>query len=288
MKHATRARSLMVLACAASLPPVVLLLASGSLLHAVELAAAHRHAVHRGCAGLCRGAQAAADRPRPPRRRLRFRCSSSPRSWASSIWFDAHPISGVLDSGGVVDVLFVPLVIDAGDRGGQPAEAAVDPVDGVRRPDLVLPVHGARAGAHRLGWAVHAVRAQPWHPTPHGSGTSSACSRSPWCVSILLYHFVEEPARRWMRRMVDTRDVRAANAETEPGESATPNFSPIDGGREAVSAKRYDREITLPRCSELRCAQHLLAGEAVAAARVVNAPQRVDASSRSFPHTISW
>ena len=56
-------------------------------------------------------------------------------------------------------------------------------------------------------------------------------------VSMLLYHFVEEPARRWMRRMVDTRDVRAANAGTEPDESANTKLHPIDGALEEVSAR---------------------------------------------------
>ncbi|HWS94529.1 MAG TPA: acyltransferase, partial [Mycobacterium sp.] len=53
-------------------------------------------------------------------------------------------------------------------------------------------------------------------------------------ASILLYHFVEEPARRWMRRMVD---VRPANVRTEPGESVIAKVHPIDGALESVSAR---------------------------------------------------
>jgi peptidoglycan/LPS O-acetylase OafA/YrhL len=53
-------------------------------------------------------------------------------------------------------------------------------------------------------------------------------------ASILLYHFVEEPARRWMRRMVD---VRAVDARIEPGESAGTKLHSVDGALEAVSAR---------------------------------------------------
>jgi len=57
-------------------------------------------------------------------------------------------------------------------------------------------------------------------------------------AAILLYHFVEEPARRWMRRMVDgVVDVRAANARIEPDESVSTKVYPIDGALEAVSAR---------------------------------------------------
>jgi peptidoglycan/LPS O-acetylase OafA/YrhL len=53
-------------------------------------------------------------------------------------------------------------------------------------------------------------------------------------LSVLMYHFVEEPARRWMRRMVDVRPV---NTETEPDESPVNKLHQIDGGLEAVSAR---------------------------------------------------
>ena len=65
MAQVTRARSLMVLAFAASLPPVLLLLDQRTLLHTVELVAADRDAVHRRCAGLRRGTQARPTRPWP-------------------------------------------------------------------------------------------------------------------------------------------------------------------------------------------------------------------------------
>jgi peptidoglycan/LPS O-acetylase OafA/YrhL len=52
-------------------------------------------------------------------------------------------------------------------------------------------------------------------------------------ASALLYHGVEEPARRWMRKMVD---VRAVNARSDPGEPNS-KLHPIDRPLEAVSAR---------------------------------------------------
>jgi peptidoglycan/LPS O-acetylase OafA/YrhL len=50
-------------------------------------------------------------------------------------------------------------------------------------------------------------------------------------LSVLMYHFVEEPARRWMRKMVD---IRPADEKTEP---VSARLHPVDGGLEAVSAR---------------------------------------------------
>jgi peptidoglycan/LPS O-acetylase OafA/YrhL len=53
-------------------------------------------------------------------------------------------------------------------------------------------------------------------------------------ASIVLYHFVEEPARRWMRRMVQ---IRAVDPKAEPSESVQAKVHQIDGALEAVSAR---------------------------------------------------
>jgi peptidoglycan/LPS O-acetylase OafA/YrhL len=84
------------------------------------------------------------------------------------------------------------------------------------------------------GWAVEQFQLTPWH------------SDSPWkwniigliaiavVFSSLMYHFVEEPARRWMRRMVD---IRPASAKAELDETASAKLRQIDGGLEGVSAR---------------------------------------------------
>jgi peptidoglycan/LPS O-acetylase OafA/YrhL len=122
-------------------------------------------------------------------------------------WFDAHPITGVVenDSGGVVDVLFVPLVITlAIGVGGLP-----------RLLSTRLMVYGGQISfclymVHELvhtawGWAVEqfelTLQTFPWKWNVIGLLAIAVA------VSVLLYHSVEEPARRWMRRMVDVKDA---------------------------------------------------------------------------------
>src|ERR1700730_7475777 len=131
-------------------------------------------------------------------------------------WFSAHPIGGIVenDSGGGVDVLFVPLVITlAIGLGSLP-----------RLLSTRLMVYGGQISfcpymVHELvhtawGWAVEEVglvpQDNPWKVSVIGLLAIAVG------ISILLYHLVEEPARRWMRRMVD---IRAVDAKGEPDEA---------------------------------------------------------------------
>ena len=83
-------------------------------------------------------------------------------------------------------------------------------------------------------WAVVQFQLTPWQ------------SDSPWkwnilgllaiavALSSLMYHFVEEPARRWMRRMVD---IRPRQRQVEADEPVGTKLHQIDGAREAASAR---------------------------------------------------
>jgi peptidoglycan/LPS O-acetylase OafA/YrhL len=147
---------------------------------------------------------------------------------------DAHPIHEVLDSGGVVDVLFVPLVITlAVGMGSLPRLLSTRVmVYGGQISFCLYMVHELVHTAWK--WAVVQFQLTPWH------------SDSPWkwnligliaiaaVFSSLMYHFVEEPARHWMRRMVD---IRPATANAELDESASAKLHQIDGGLEEVSAR---------------------------------------------------
>lgn len=110
MKHATRARGLMWLAFAASLPPVVLLLASGQFYTPWSWLP---RIVTQFAAGAL--ACAAVRRLRPTDRARRIAGYLSVLVGVAIVGIlyllHAHPLAGVEDSGGVVDVLFVPLVI---------------------------------------------------------------------------------------------------------------------------------------------------------------------------------
>jgi len=53
-------------------------------------------------------------------------------------------------------------------------------------------------------------------------------------MAIPMYHFVEEPARHWMRRMVN---VRPAEERVPPREPLSAKVHAIDGALEPVSAR---------------------------------------------------
>lgn len=233
MKQATRARSLMVLAFAASLPPVVMLLASG---HFYTPWSWLPRIVTQFTAGAL--ACAAVRRLRLTDRGRRVAGYISLLLLAAMVgvlyWFGAHPISGVVenDSGGVVDVLFVPLVISlAVGLGSLP-----------RMLSTRVMVYGGQISfclymVHELvhtswGWAVEqfelATQDNPWKWNVIGLLAIAVV------LSIALYHAVEEPARRWMRKMVD---VRAVNARSDPGESTNGKPHPIDRPLEAISVR---------------------------------------------------
>ncbi|WP_207546892.1 acyltransferase family protein [Mycobacterium kubicae] len=229
MKHATRARSLMWLAVAASLPPVVLLLASGQFYTPWSWLP---RIVTQFAAGAL--ACAAVRRLRPTDRTRRVAGYLSVVLIAAMVgilyFLDAHPISGVVDSGGVVDMLFVPLVITlAIGVGSLPRLLSTRVmVFGGQISFCLYMVHELVHTA--WGWAVLQFELTP--------------EDNPWkwnifallaiavAGSVLLYHFVEEPGRRWMRRMVD---IRPATAKSEPGEPS--KVHPIGDAREAVSVR---------------------------------------------------
>lgn len=231
MRLATRARTLMWLAFAASLPPVLLLLTSGVFYTPWSW-------LPRIVTQFVAGALACA-----AVRRLRLSDRARLAAGVMSVllavamvsvlyFFDAHPISGVIDSGGVVDVLFVPLVLALATGTGS-------------LPWLLstrIMVYGGQISfclymVHELvhtswGWAVEQFeldpQSNPWKWNIVGLLAISVIA------SVLLYHLVEEPARRWMRRMVD---VRAVHDRAEPGDPANSKLHSVDRPRDAVSVR---------------------------------------------------
>ena len=231
MERATRARTLMWLAFAASLPPVVLLLTSGQFYTPWSWLP---RIVTQFTAGALAAAAVRRLRPTDRARRLAGYFSVLLGVAIVSILylFDAQPLSGVQDTGGVVDVLFVPLVVTLA--------MGVGSLPGLLSTRLM--VYGGEISfclymVHELvhtawGWAVEqfelTLDAFPWKWNVVGLLAISVGA------AILLYHFVEDPARRWMRRMVD---ANAVNARFEHGESVNTKLHQIDGAREAVSVR---------------------------------------------------
>jgi peptidoglycan/LPS O-acetylase OafA/YrhL len=231
MERATRARTLMWLAFAASLPPVVLLLTSGQFYTPWSWLP---RIVTQFTAGALAAAAVRRLRPTDRARRLAGYFSVLLGVTIVSILYllDAHPLSGVQDTGGVVDALFVPLVVTLA--------MGVGSLPGLLSTRLM--VYGGEISfclymVHELvhtawGWAVEqfelTLDAFPWKWNVVGLLAISVGA------AILLYHFVEDPARRWMRRMVD---ANAVNARFEHGESVNTKLHQIDGAREAVSVR---------------------------------------------------
>jgi peptidoglycan/LPS O-acetylase OafA/YrhL len=56
-------------------------------------------------------------------------------------------------------------------------------------------------------------------------------------TAIVLFHFVEEPARRWMRKMMDARGPAQTSRIHRPDSAGNGKVHPIDGAREEAESK---------------------------------------------------
>ncbi|QIV84452.1 acyltransferase family protein [Mycolicibacterium frederiksbergense] len=218
LARATRARSLLLLAFATTLPPVMFLLASGqfytpwSWLPRILL---------QFTAGVI---ACAAVRRLDPGDRTRMLAGAGSILLLGAIigtlyWLDGHPIPGVMDSGGVVDLLFVPLVVMLSIGAGTlPALLSTR-----------ILVYGGQISFSL--YMVHELVHTAWNWAAEQFALVLASPAGPWWLTAifavtlacaaLLYHVVEEPARHWMRRMVDIRGTvpRMQAADTDRTES---------------------------------------------------------------------
>jgi peptidoglycan/LPS O-acetylase OafA/YrhL len=204
----TSVRGLTMLAIAASLPPLLLLLATGEFYTPWSW-------LPRIVMQFTAGALACAA-VRKMRLSDRARCRAGYLSAALTAatvgilyFFDAHPLSGIQDSGGLVDVLFVPLVmVLAVGAGSLPALLSSR-----------LLVYGGQISfclymVHELvhtawNWAAEQFQLV-LHDAP-GKWTVAGLLVAAVALSMVLFHLVEEPARRWMRSM---SAVKAADTAT--------------------------------------------------------------------------
>jgi peptidoglycan/LPS O-acetylase OafA/YrhL len=215
IQHATRARGLMLLAFAASLPPVLLLLSSGVFYTPWSWLP---RIVTQFAAGAL--ACAAVRRLRPTDRGRRIAGYLSVLLVVAIVgilyFLQAQPITGVYDSGGVVDLLFVPLVITL----------AIGVGSLPRLLSTRFMVYGGEISfclymVHELvhtswTWAVVNFQLRPWQTDNPWRWNIFGLLAIAVVLSILLYHVVEEPARRWMRRMVDAPSTPAGHNPDAP------------------------------------------------------------------------
>jgi peptidoglycan/LPS O-acetylase OafA/YrhL len=225
--RATRARSLMVLGVAVSLPPVMFLLITGHFYTPWSW-------LPRIVLQFTAGAIAClAVRRLDPSDVVRKRAGWLSLAIVAAIvgilyWFDAHPLPDVIDSGGVVDVLFVPLVITlAIGAGSLPRLLSVRAI-----------VYGGQVSFSL--YMVHELVHNAWNwATRQFELPLDGTATSKWIVAgllmlsflgaVVLYHVVEEPARRWMRRMIDVRHATPVTKAELDGELS--DDDPADGQR---------------------------------------------------------
>ena len=202
MAAATRARSLLLLSFAATLPPVMFLLASGQFYTPWSWLP---RILMQFTAGVI---ACAAVRRLHPTERTRTAAGIASIALVAAIiaslyWLDAHPIPDVIDSGGVVDLLFVPLVVTLSIGAGTLP----------RLLSLRILVYGGQISfslymVHELvhtAWIWAAKQFELTMAGPGGVWWLIAVFVVTLAASATLYHAVEEPARHWMRRMVESR-----------------------------------------------------------------------------------
>ncbi|KRD20715.1 acyltransferase [Mycobacterium sp. Root265] len=218
LARATRARSLLLLAFATTLPPVMFLLASGQFYTPWSW-------LPRILLQFTAGAIAcAAVRRLDPSDRTRMLAGVGSMALVAAIigtlyWLDGHPIPGVLDSGGVVDLLFVPLVVMlAIGAGTLPRLLSVRAL--VYGGQISFSLYMVHELVH-TAWNWAAQQFELRLEGPAGPWWLTAIFAVTLACSALLYHVVEEPARHWMRRMFDIRGTvsRMHPADADRAES---------------------------------------------------------------------
>jgi len=240
MARVTRARTLLVLAFLTALPPMIMLLASGHFYTPwswLPRIVAQFAAGALACAGV---------------RRLRLGDRSQRAAGYLSVlltatvvgmlyYFDAHPISGMIDPGGLADVLFLPLIVTlAIGVGSLPALLSTR-----------LLVYGGQISfslymVHELvhtAWNWAAQEYELVMPKAVAKLVVVGLIAAAVGGAVLLFHFVEEPARRWMRRMVDFRDVKGSEPAGVSVGSPPGKLQSIGGSRESASTQTSARAV---------------------------------------------
>jgi peptidoglycan/LPS O-acetylase OafA/YrhL len=158
---------------------------------------------------------------------------------------DAHPVDRMVDSSGLVDVLFVPLVVTLAVGIGSLARLL-----SIRVTVYLGHISFSLYMVHELVHTAWNWVAEQFEIVLTPSWSAKLILVGVLAIAVigaaLLYHFVEEPARIWMRRMVKTRDTRpgAADAQAEVRTEADPahgKLQPLHGPRQvpanAVAAR---------------------------------------------------
>lgn len=234
ISHATRARSLTWLAVAASLPPVLLLLSSGQFYTPWSWLP---RIVMQFTAGALVAAAVGRLRPTDRARRCAGYAAVLLIGVIVALMYvlDAHPLPDVHDSGGLVDVLFVPLVMTLAIGAGS-------------LPRLLstrVMMFGGQVSfclymVHELVHTAWVWAAEQFQLTLTGSWGKllvAGLLAFAFGAAVLLFHFVEEPARRWMRNMMHAREAIADSRSRRADVAVNGKIHPIDGALEDTGSK---------------------------------------------------
>ena len=221
----SRTRTLLMLAVFAALPPTLLLLGSGVLYTPWSW-------LPRIVAQFTAGALACAAvrRLRPSEGGRRVAGYLSLLLVAALVgglyYYQAHPVSGMVDSGGVMAVLFLPLVVALSvGTGTLPALLSTRPF--IYGGQISFSLYMIHEPVHTVwNWAVQQYTIVM--PKSTAKIVVVALIAVAIGLAMLLYHLVEEPARRWMRRMVAPRDVGS--------EAPAGRLQAVGGAREVRAA----------------------------------------------------
>jgi peptidoglycan/LPS O-acetylase OafA/YrhL len=132
----------------------------------------------------------------------------------------------MVDSGGVMAVLFLPLVVALSvGTGTLPALLSTRPF--IYGGQISFSLYMIHEPVHTMwNWAVQQYTIVM--PKSTAKIVVVALIAVAIGLAMLLYHLVEEPARRWMRRMVDPRDVGS--------EAPAGRLQAVGGAREVRAA----------------------------------------------------
>jgi len=243
--RATRVRGLLWLAVAACLPPTLLLLATGHFY--TPWSWLPRIVMQFTAGALACAAVRKMQLSEAGQRRAGYLSVVLCAGIIGILYFlDAYPVAKVSDSSGLVDVLFVPLV----------ASLAVGIGSLPRLLSTRIMVYGGYISFSL--YMVHEIVHTAWNwftaqfeiiLTPSWSAKLIMVGvfAVAFLGAVLLYHFVEEPARIWMRNMVKERqppvNTLESHADAHAGvlDPAHGKLQPIHGPRQvpanAVTAR---------------------------------------------------
>jgi peptidoglycan/LPS O-acetylase OafA/YrhL len=231
---ATRARNLMGLAFAASLPPTLLLVSTG--LFYTPWSWLPRVVFEFTAGALACAAVRKLQLSERNRRNAGLLSVATGVAIVGGIfWLYFNPVAKILDSSGLVDILFVPLVVAlAIGTGSFPALLSTRVL--VYCGHISFSLYMVHELVH-VAWTWTAAQFDVvLTPTWTGKAIVTGLLVLAFVGAVVLYHLVEEPARKWMRRMLDVGPaVTEVNdsASEESFDSERPRVQPL---REAQQA----------------------------------------------------